>query len=566
MPPVRRWTSSCLTWIDPQEAFMSRVPALVWCLLSSLLLWLSFFPFDLGALGWVALIPLLLVLERYLGPAPATRPRWYDRPLLSAWLGGLVFCLVAFQWIRIASPPMYATWIVLALAVSVLQWPLFFVCTRLMTQHLQAPLILAAPVAWTALEFARSQIYIGFAWYFLGHTQHHEVYFTQAARLVGVYGLSFVMVMVNVGLWRTVSQGSLKVASFEFVPAVVLVGLACWYGSSVLEHDRSRLDQRMTKKIAILQGNQEQDLRNTHETWVQVDRNYSKLGDEAAQHQPALIVAPETCLSLPWIRLKEERLPDRATPKLVAAAQECRDWARKHAQRWKADILLGWNTWDFTREPFRHTNSAILLDRTGRERGSYAKIVCLPFGEYIPLINVLPFLKWLSPYDHEYAIVPGTEVNTLEWDYHRIAVLICYEDTVPDLVREFMRTTSPDFLANLSNDGWFKGWEEHEQHLVCARFRCIETHRSMVRAVNMGVSCIIDGLGRIIQLPPGATTWHEAKNREAVIVGTVPLYDDETIYTRYGDLLPWGCWLVIAGSLLVGLARRARGPHAAAAA
>src|SRR5688572_17417597 len=100
---------------------MSRVPALVWCLLSSLLLWLSFFPFDLGALGWVALIPLLPVLERYLGPAPAPRPRWYDRPLLSAWLGGLAFCLVAFQWIRIASPPMYATWIVLALAVSVLQ-------------------------------------------------------------------------------------------------------------------------------------------------------------------------------------------------------------------------------------------------------------------------------------------------------------------------------------------------------------------------------------------------------------------------------------------------------------
>jgi apolipoprotein N-acyltransferase len=88
----------------------------------------------------------------------------------------------------------------------------------------------------------------------------------------------------------------------------------------------------------------------------------------------------------------------------------------------------------------------------------------------------------------------------------------------------------------------------------------------MVRAVNMGVSGIIDRQGRIIQQPPGATTWHEAKNREAVIVGTVPLYDDETIYTRYGDLLPWGCWLVIAGSLLVGLARRARGPHAAAAA
>lgn len=542
---------------------MSHVPALIWCLFSSLLLWLSCFPFDLGVFGWVALVPLMPVLQRYIEPGTPARV-WYDRPLLSAWLGGLAFCLVAFQWIHVASAPMYVVWVVLSLAVSLLQWPMFFVLTRLIVRAAKMPLVVVAPVTWTALEYARGHIYIGFAWYYLGHTQHSETNFTQAASFVGVYGLSFVMVMVNVALWRVVRERSVRVVCLELVPAIVLVGMASWFGSRIVEDDLTRPDQRVTKKIALLQGNQPQDLRNDGSMWKQIDESYDRLGKEAARKQPALIIAPETCLSLTWFRLKDDRLPDRATAKMADAVEQCRKWAYEHATLWGADILLGWNTFDFTTEPFRHTNSAILLDRQGRERGCYDKIVCLPFGEYIPLGDVLPFMRWMSPYPFEYTIKPGTEVNVLSWDGHRVGVLICYEDTVPDLVRTFMRTQSPDFFANLSNDGWFKGSEEHEQHLVCARFRCIETHRSMVRAVNMGISCIIDGLGRVIALPEGASTWRQAKDREAVIVGTVPLYDDETFYTRWGDLLPWGCWLVIAGSLLLSVARRAKAKHAAA--
>src|SRR5262245_23113384 len=123
MPRGRRWMSLFPSWIDRRRMrFMVHVPALVWCLFSRLLLWLSFFPFDWRALGWVALSPLMPLLERYLESGTSSG-RWFDRPLLSAWRGGLAFCLVAFQWIRLASEPMYATWIVLALAVSLLQWP-----------------------------------------------------------------------------------------------------------------------------------------------------------------------------------------------------------------------------------------------------------------------------------------------------------------------------------------------------------------------------------------------------------------------------------------------------------
>jgi apolipoprotein N-acyltransferase len=197
----------------------------------------------------------------------------------------------------------------------------------------------------------------------------------------------------------------------------------------------------------------------------------------------------------------------------------------------------------------------LLLDRDGQERGCFDKIYCLPFGEFIPWADTLPFMKWLSPYPYEYTVRPGTKINTLHWDNHRIAPLICYEDTVPDLTRAFMRQENPDFFVNLSNDGWFKGWEEHEQHLVCARFRCIETRRAMARAVNMGISCIIDGFGRIIALPPGSKTWHDAKNRDAVIVGSVPLYSQTTLYVQWGDVLPLVCWGVMVVGLVISFFR-----------
>lgn len=549
---------------------MERIPALGWCLLSSLLLWLSYFPMNWGWLAWIALVPLEMVLEWYVQQAPACRSASQEkmavgrlpysrRPLLAAWLSGLAFCLGAFQWIRIASNPMYATWIILALIIS-LQWYFFFLFTRLLCQTIRLPLLLAAPITWTALEYIRSQIWVGFAWYYLGHTQHDELYFAQAADIFGVYGLSFIIMMVNVAIWRTISTRSWRVASFELVPAMILVGLACWHGTNVLTQDAQQLVQPQTKKIAILQGNQKQDLRNDFKEFKKLNVTYSDLGDEAFKHKPALILAPESCLSFPWCHApKRSNGKGGPRPKfdndLAWQRDDCAVWLEK-SQRWNADLLFGFITLNPLSGDKRPANSALLLDHQSQERGCYDKIYCLPFGEYIPWADTLPFMKWLSPYPYEYTVRQGTRISTLQWDGRRIAPLICYEDTVPDLTRAFMRQENPDFFVNLSNDGWFKGWEEHEQHLVCARFRCIETRRAMVRAVNMGISCIIDGFGRIIALPAGSTTWHQAKNREAVIVGTVPLYSQSTLYVRWGDVLPLACWVVMVAGLAISFFRR----------
>jgi apolipoprotein N-acyltransferase len=207
----------------------------------------------------------------------------------------------------------------------------------------------------------------------------------------------------------------------------------------------------------------------------------------------------------------------------------------------------------------RKYNSALLLDARGQVVDRYDKVYRVPFGEYVPWEKTLPFMRWLTPYEGDYGINPGTRqvVFTLP-STHRFAVLICYEDTVPHFAPEFLRHPeggqAPDFVINISNDGWFKGSSEHEQHLVAARFRAIECRRAMARSVNMGITCIIDGDGRLVAMP--GATWAESKNRTAVVVGPVPIDRRESFYVRWGDWLPGACWGVCGVGLAISLLRR----------
>src|SRR5947207_14375996 len=102
-----------------------------------------------------------------------------------------------------------------------------------------------------------------------------------------------------------------------------------------------------------------------------------------------------------------------------------------------------------------------------------------------------------------------------------------------------------DFLVNISNDGWFMHAAEHAQHLAISRFRAVECRRALVRAVNGGISAVIDGDGRVVALP--GTTWSNSHSVMAVVNAPVPIDTRTSLYARFGDWLPWSCW----GLLLV---------------
>jgi apolipoprotein N-acyltransferase len=204
---------------------------------------------------------------------------------------------------------------------------------------------------------------------------------------------------------------------------------------------------------------------------------------------------------------------------------------------------------------------------------AYSKVHLVPFGEYVPFKQSWPWLygllHGLSPYEHDYNLTPGAadqEPFVLRYGDGREArfqVPICYEDATADRVREMVRSGDParpkavDFLVNISNDGWFNGSVELDQHLNLCVFRAVENRVPIVRSVNTGISAIIDSEGRI-----QAVVERDGRRRNVTgeIVGRLALDDRAAPYTRIGDALALGCLaaaaLLLAAALLVDLRNR----------
>src|SRR5207249_2148518 len=140
------------------------------------------------------------------------------------------------------------------------------------------------------------------------------------------------------------------------------------------------------------------------------------------------------------------------------------------------------------------------------------------------------------------------------------------EDSDPYLARQYVASEPVDFLVNISNDGWFDGTEEHEEHLAICRFRAVETRRSVVRAVNMGISGVIDPDGRVVALPKKldevghptvpCESWSASKKVEGVVSAVVPLDTRDSPYARLGDWVPAACWAVLLAGIVAGRFRR----------
>ncbi|HZV07789.1 MAG TPA: apolipoprotein N-acyltransferase [Gemmataceae bacterium] len=550
----------------------SRTPGGAFVLLLSLtsgaLLWLCYFPAACGWLIWIALVPLLTLVRS------SARPR---RIYLSAWLGGLAFYLASIQWMRVADYRMYATWIGLSFYCS-LYFPLAVYLIRFLDRRTSLPLIVTVPVVWTALEYLRSTFGGGFAWYLLSHSQHTFLPLIQIADLTGAYGVSFLIAAVNALLVEILvgQTGKPDIRRGSRIGLLVqgLVVLAALIGT--VGYGFWRLGQdRITPgpRIAMLQGNLDQRIRNAadhaEDAADHMTRHSSGLADLAAVFRPNLIVWPETSWPYEWV--EKEGVP------IVG----CRKMAEDMATNWQTNLLVGMNgsTVGADKVPHRY-NTAILINRQGKAAGRYDKIHRVPFGEYVPFRDWLPWMNYFAPYDFDYSVWPGEHhtrfplADASSGRLFRFGVLICYEDTDADVSRPYGGgddEAPADFLLNISNDGWFDGTSEHDQHLAICRFRAVECRRAVARAVNMGISALIDSNGRVLQpqempspdhqfqvwsvpmphdnpaeLP--VSQWHEYKKVAGVLLAIVPIDERVSLYARWGDWLPWACWIFLAAA------------------
>ena len=592
-------------------------------MLSAVLLWGAFFPLNLGPLAFVALVPFLsLVRATGIGNA---------RRYSAAWLGGLLFGALCFNWVRHAHPMMmYFAWPGLALLQSFF-WPIALLLLRRLDRVGQPPFALTLPVVWVALEYIRAHFpsgyavlkpfglhqHCGVAWYFLGHTQHENLPLLQAADLGGAYLVSAAVAAINGAAYGWAMRlrpfrwfinvprvWQLPVFHREMLNAawaLAFTGLLMAYGGYRMIHKPFPTGPN----VALIQENfpQNDKMGNV----LKLFNDHNKLTEQAVARDPKpdLVIWPETCYPFADVTVPNEpnlrEMPEEAftdyciqegtinrfAPKLPSPLELGRvaplfDKGRSaFAKRyWRTNVLLGLPAFEWDGTTLTRYNSARLIYSDGQLGPRYDKRHLVALGEYVPWRNTVPLMKKLTPYgDRDYSCTHGKDFVQFEFQAtppktfrsgkdiaedkpeevpqertYRFGVLICYEDSDPTFARQYHpmagRGLDVDFLVNMTNDGWFAGSEEHEQHLAICRFRAVEARRSVLRAVNMGISAAIDPDGRIIALPGLLDeNWATSKSIASTVVVDVPLDKRGSLYALLGDWVPLLAWLGIVAGL-----------------
>ncbi len=554
-------------------------------LLSAALLWACFTPVNASPLAWIALVPLLLLVRI------EQRTRWM---YAAVYCGGLLGQLATLQWMRLGDPTMYIAWS--ALSVYLAMYSVAFVAvSRVAVHRWGMPLVAAGPVVWTGLEYLRAHLMTGFAWYFLGHSQYRWLEFIQISDLVGAYGVSFVIAMSSAALALLVphawlirlrlvhsSTGPVTASGLSLGQLVQVAATVVVFGSTLTYGYVRRSQAAFTPgpRVALIQGNFPASLRVPSPPEQDILLTHLRLMAQTVQFQPNLIVWPEGMFPFPLLNAAEgmtdEQL-DTLAPYIkpeVWRDEMVRKTLATESLRTNAALIVGLHAADAGPDRLRQYNSAAFVRPDVGLAGRYDKLHRVPFGEYIPLRESLPWLMGLTPYRGSDGLDKGEQAAVFEYGKWRMAPVICFEDTVPHLVRGIVAAGSAndtgrevDLLVNLTNDGWFHGSSELDQHLITSAFRAVECRTPLVRAVNTGISAIVDGDGAILDpevfidgdarknapakprtaaRDPKTGAWH--RQLSAALIHTVPLDPRRSLYVRFGD---WFAMLCCASVVFV---------------
>jgi apolipoprotein N-acyltransferase len=481
--------------------------------LSGLLLILSFPQWNLFVLAWVSIVPLLY----------AVRGKDAAQGCILGAVTGLVFNLGLVYWVTVSMTtygkmPAALSLVVLVLFAAYLS--LFIAapvwCSCYVERRRGIALIAMLPFFWTASEYVKSWFLTGFPWESLGYSQFLALPVIQIADITGVYGVSFLLVLVNGVIFVLLETFALKkTVPYKLITVtVLLLAASLLYGRARLERYDRQGGEKLT--VALIQGNISQDVKWDPAFLDETMTIYSRLTLAAAAEKPALVIWPEA--STPFFFQSEKTYQE-----MVAAVM----------RRAGSYLLLGSPAWESDGEEKHYFNSAFLVSPDGTITGRYDKMHLVPYGEYVPLKPLFPFIDKMVVGIGDFS--SGSEVKNLHFPGGTFGTLICYEIIFPDLVRRFAKNGAR-FLVNITNDAWFGSTAAPYQHLSMAALRAVENRRCVARAANTGISAIIAASGRITQQSKLFTP--------ASLTGTILKENELTFYTRRGDIFALLCTLL----------------------
>lgn len=516
-----------LSAIAPISRYLTTAQSSCLSLISGVALAVAFPKVSLGFLAWGAFVPLYFAIHG----ARLRRVFWLT------WLQQFAFLICTLYWLWIplhvdghGPVAVAAGVIVFVSATEALFGAISVLSAEFVSRHLRVSRLISYPIAWTALEWVRSFFPVGFPWNPLGDAVFREIPVIQIAEFVGVFGLSALIIFVNVALWELISSAIAGRRNPRAAAALALmIAFVITFGLLRIR-ELERMPAAGHLKVAMIQGNIPQSDKWDPAQLPPTFKIYSDATAAAARLRPDLIIWPETASDFVF-------QPLNAYPWALRA--DAPYWTRLTglAARIGVPILFGAPALDIGRS-LKSRNRAYMLGADGRVRGYYDKIELVPVGEYVPVL-LKRFVSRLvdAPTD----FVPGDRQTIFTVGAARIGVLICYESIFPYLSQRVVHAGA-NVLVNITNDAWYGRSSAPYQLLAMTVLRAVENRIPIVRVGNTGISAIITPVGRIQDATQLFTRTTE--------IETVERKKVHAFYSEAGDVFAWLCSGLLALGLL----------------
>ena len=512
--------------------------------LSGCLWFLAVTPFDFSFLGWIAAIPMFLAIER----AGSLR-----RALFLGWWAGVIETAAGFYWLvdtvgRFANFPWIAGVGVLLLfcAARGIIFLLFTAVVCAIRSRKPIPMTVLGPLGMVSCELLVPQLFPCGQWI----SQASNPLVIQISELTGPLGVTALLMLVNGAIYDLFQNA--RSARYPAIGAAVLLAAALIFGAVRMRQVDDAVAHAPRLKIGLVQPN----IAYNNDGVFSRDEALRQLN--ALQEQSRRLEQAGAQLTV-W---SEGSYP-LALPREFSA-----DFPPESAalirRGFSQPTLIGVNTYDAAAD---HVfNSAILLDRDGKVAGRYDKAELLAFGEYIPGVEYLPWLRKLLPAGTGgFTRGAGPGVLPLprpDGGIWQLGPLICYEDIIQDYIRN-VGQLHPNLLVNMTVDSWYGATTEPWEHLALAVFATVELRVSLVRAVNSGVSALIDPNGRMLVKTYANDPYRNPRTADGVVVSAPMMQGGRTLFVAVGNLFAYFCLaaiILILAAVLQGARARRRAP------
>jgi apolipoprotein N-acyltransferase len=490
-------------------------------LLSAALLVLAFPDHNRWYLAWPAFALILYVLSERLS---------VRRAFLLGELFGACFFYGSCYWITysmihyggLAPPVAYCVALIPVLVSALFPAAFAALLVRLM-QSFGARAILVAPLLWVAFEYLRLHI-TGMGWNSLGYVLGFHPELLWPARYGGVYLVSAIVVLPGAAIVLAIRRRerisiALAVASIICLAGVYLAGMET---KASAETGDAALDVVAIQAVVPVGDVAVEIMQDGLKRHFDMTRDNLPAANE--RKRPVLVVWPETPFGFEIDR-------DQEWQRVFG------DFTRYH----QIYLLLNASTGENTKSNY---NSVVVFGPAGGNVGQYDKIHLLPFGEYVPLRDYLPFINRIPALAGEFKA--GNKYTVLQIEGVTIGTSICFESVFPDISREMARAGASAFI-NIADDAWFGPTPIARQHLAHVAMRAAETGLPVLRVTNTGITAQIAPDGRV----SGETPLFETATRKWQLPARKPAL---TFYVRYGDLF---AILSLVGTIVLLIASRA---------